>query len=335
MVVNMNLTSVNKICAEDMPMMNEPIARSFSLKDYLAPRDLSENLKLSNDISFHWANWDVTCMAQKKHYKNFNNNFYLIKLNQSLQELKLRPVWFCNKVNVIKSDLNSLYESYLDSRLRLTWFERKKEILYSFESEQGPYYTLTSMKWFDNKIYSQFVMRKILLDHYTLRSFRLNANIPLVLKFNNDVNEYINKVQIHQLSEVGFILKIKDKNFINKMMNANILDLKIPVAHYRNVDFGKVEEAFQKLDQQENELLNEYLRYKLDARVLNFYGNINNAKRSAGEEFYVFARYEDLVPDGHQSDFKNIFSPLVENTKNYFEANLEEIEKIKNWKKCA
>ena len=318
-----------------MRMTNEMKMHSLALKDYLGTKDLSEHLKLSRDISFHWANWDQTCLAQRKHYKNFNNNFYLIRLNQSLQELKSKPVWFCNKIKVMKSDLNSLYESYLDSRLRLTWFERKEEILFSFEGEQGPYYTLTSMKWFDHKIYSQFVMRKILLDHYTLRSFRLNANIPIVLKFDNDVNEYDNIVQIHQLSEVGFILKIKDKNFLNKIKNSTVLDLKIPISHYKKINFTNIEEAFKKLDSQDSVLNADYLHFKLDAKVLNFYGNMNNSKRSTGEEFCIFARYEDLVPDGHDTELKNIFTPLVERTKTYFINSLEEFETMKAWKKCA
>ena len=134
------------------------------LKDYLGKKDLSENLDLTNGLYFHWANWDETCLAQRKHYKSFNNNLNLSKLNTELTSLKTRPVWLCNKVKVLKTDLYALYESYLDSRLRMTWFERKEEILFSIDSEQGPYYSLTTMKWLDKKIYSKFVLRKILLD---------------------------------------------------------------------------------------------------------------------------------------------------------------------------
>lgn len=309
--------------------------RSLAMKDYLGTHELTEHLKLTKELTFHWANWDQTCLAQRKHFKNFNNNFHLLRLNQSLQELKSKPVWLCNKIKVMKSDLYSLYESYLDSRLRLTWFERKDEILFSFDSEQGPYYTLTSMKWLDNEVYSQFVMRKILLEHYTLRSFRLNANIPTVFKLDNDVNEYNDKVQIHQLSEVGFIFKIKDKNFLNKIKNSNILELKLPVNHYKKVGSLGVEAAFKKLDEEESILATDYLNFKLEARILNFYGNMNNAKRSSEEEFFIFARYEDLVPHGHDTQLKKVFAPLVEKTKIFFTNGLEELENQKTWKKAA
>lgn len=314
--------------------MNGPV-RSLSLKDYLGTRDLTEHLKLTKELTFHWANWDQTCLVQRKHYKSFNNNFHLLKLNQSLQQLKSRPVWLCNKIKVLKSDLYSLYESYLDSRLRLTWFDRKDEILFSFEGEQGPYYTLTSMKWLDNETYSQFVMRKILLEHYTLRSFRLNATIPVVFKLNNDVKEYGDKVQIHQLSEVGFIFKISDKNFINKIKNASMIELKIPVNHYKKVGSMRIEDAFKALDEDAPISSAEFMHFNLDARIFNFYGNMNNAKRSCEEEFYIFARYEDLLPSGHEVQLKKVFGPLVEKTKIYFSNMLDEIEKQKTWKKSA
>ena len=315
--------------------MSGPI-QTIALKDYLGAKDLNEYLKLTNELSFHWANWDQTCLAQRKHYKNFNNNFHLMRLNQGLQELRSHPIWLCNKIKIVRSDLYSLYESYLDSRLRLTWFERKDEILFSMESEQGPYYTLTSMKWFDNEVYSKFVMRKILLEHYTLRSFRLNAHIPVELKLDNDVNQYENIVEIHQLSEVGFIFKIKDKNFLNKIKNAHLLELKLPINHYCKVGTLKLEDALKKLDENNSTLQEDQTQlFKLESRILNFYGNLNNAKRSVEEEFFIFARYEDLIPHGHEIQLKKVFAPLVEKTKVYFSKGLEEFEMKKNWIKEA
>ena len=69
--------------------------------------------------------------------------------------------------------------------------------------------------------------------------------------------------------------------------------------------------------------------FKLESRILNFYGNLNNAKRSADEEFYIFARYEDLLPAGHETELKQVFAPLVEKTKNHFIADLNEFERLK------
>jgi hypothetical protein len=313
----------------EMSMTFRGIASPQNLKDYLGSRDLSEHLKLTKELSFHWANWDQTCLAQRRHYKNFNNNFHLMRLNHSLQELKSRPVWLCNKIKVMRTDLYSLYESYLDSRLRLTWFERKEEILFSYEGEQGPYYTLTSMKWMNKDIYAQFVMRKILLEHYTLRSFRLNSKIPVYFKLDNDVNVYQDKVEIHQLSEAGFIFKITDKNFLNKIKHSVMLELSIPISPFQKVEMLTIEDAFKKIDQHELSMGKDSMHFKLESRIINFYGNLNNAKRSSDEEFYIFARYDDLIPEGHGLQVSTVFNPLVEKTKNRFQVELGEFEELK------
>jgi hypothetical protein len=295
----------------------------ISLKNYLGKTNLTDQLVLSNSASFHWANWDQTCLLQQQYFKHYNNNSFLTELNNSLQNLKLQTVWLCNKVDILRSNLYALYDSYLDSRLRLTWLERKDEILYSLDSEQGPYFTLTSMKWFNKEVYAKFVMRKILIEQFTLRSFRLNTNIPIILKFNNDVTDYSDNVSVHQVSETGIILKIKDKNFINKIKNARMLDLKIPVQGYQATSRLHFNDAWKKLDSI-NLFKEDYLRtYKLESKILNFYGNLSNSKKCGENEFYIFARYEDIVPDSHDLTILEAFAPLVSKTKKYFMKEIE------------
>jgi hypothetical protein len=296
------------------------------LKDYLCKNDLTENLELAKILSFHWANWDETCMAQRKNFQNYNkNNQRLAQLNSSLIELKSKPVWLCNKVKVLKKDMYSLYESYLDSRLRLTWFERKEEILFSTDGEQGPYYSLTTMKWLDKKIYSQFVLRKILLDYFTLRSFRLNTSLPIVMKFNNDVNFYHDKVDIHQISETGLILKFKDKNFVNKIKNSSKIDFRIPVQTFSNISNLSFEESMKVLNSKLFVPNDEYKTYVIDSKIINYYGNATNSKRTGEDEFYIFARYEDLSPVKHENDLINAFKTLVDKTKKRFSFELMEL----------
>jgi hypothetical protein len=302
-----------------------------ALKSYLGHRDLTEDLILSKELSFHWANWDQTCLYQRKHFKNFHQNEKLRELNEELLKLRSSPIWLCNKIKVVKSDKFSLYESYLDSRLRLTWFERKDEILFSDTGEQGPYYTLTSMKWMDQKIYTQFVMRKILLEHYTLRSFRLNSKIPVSFKLDNDFNIYEDKVAIHQISEMGFILKIADKKFINKISSAKELEIKIPLEAYLQVKNLSSIETFNALAAGSIGK-NERVSFKINAKILNFYGNSQNAKRSSGEDFYIFAKYDDFAPVGNQIELKKIFKPIVEKAKIIISKGLEEMQNEKNKK---
>jgi len=299
--------------------------KQLLLQEYLGKKDLTEILILADNLTFHWANWDQTCLLQRKIYKNFNQNFHLSTLNNSLNELRNKPIWLCNKVKVLKSDLYSLYESYLDSRLRMTWFERKEEILFSFESEQGPYQTLTTMKWLDKKIYSKFVLRKILLDYFTLRSFRLNTILPTVFKLNNDVNFYHDKVEVHQISEAGIILKFKDKNFFNKIKNSTTMELSIPVKHFEKTKNKSFEDSLKILQTHKDILAKDYQTYKLDSKVVNFYGNSTNTKRSGEEEFFIFARYEDFQPAKNETMLTDLFKPMVLKTKAELEKEIQDM----------
>lgn len=309
-------------------------SKQLLLQDYLGKKDLTENLVLADNLTFHWANWDQTCLLQRKIYKNFNHNFHLSKLNTSLTDLKNTPVWLCNKVKVLKSDLYSLYESYLDSRLRMTWFDRKEEILFSFESEQGPYQTLTTMKWLDKKVYSKFVLRKILLDYFTLRSFRLNTTLPTIFKLNNDVNFYHDKVEVHQISEAGIILKFKDKNFFNKIKNSTSMEISIPVKQYEKTKNKTFEDSINILQNHKEIYAHDYQTYILESRVINFYGNATNTKRSGEEEFYIFARYEDFQPFKNETMLNDLFKPMVIKTKTFLESELIDIN-LKEEKKSA
>jgi hypothetical protein len=303
---------------------------SNTLAGYLRKNTLSDHLYLTNSISFHWSNWDKTCLAQRQFYKE--NNGHLEALNNKLFALKTNPVWLCNKVEIIRTDLYALYESYSDSRLRLTWLDRKDEILFSTSSEQGPFFSLTSMKWFNKDIYSQFVMRKILVEQFTLRSFRLNTAVPVILKFDNDVSCYQNKVIIHQISEAGLIFKITDKNFVNKIQNSHVMEYKIPVEHYYSTSDLNYHDSLVTLssDLSKNEIFLH--TFQLDSKILNYYGNLANAKRSGENEFYIFARYDDLLPLGHNITLANVFAPLVSKTKKYF---LKELEMETNEKLIA
>lgn len=301
----------------------------ISLKNYLGKTSLTDHLVLSDSATFHWANWDQTCLLQQQYFKQYNNNLHLIELNNTLLNLKSQTVWLCNKVEIMRSNLYVLYESYLDSRLRLTWLDRKDEILYSTGSEQGPYFTLTSMKWFNKDIYAQFVMRKILIEQFTLRSFRLNTTIPVILKFDNDVINYSENVCIHQVSESGVILKIKDKNFINKIKNAHLLELKIPVTGYQNTLRLNFNDSWKKLNSTSLFAEEHFRTYMLESKILNFYGNLNNSKKSGENEFYIYSRFEDLVPQGHGISLLEAFAPIVSKTKKYFLKEIEVLSKDK------
>ncbi len=302
--------------------------KNMLLDKYLNRQNLSESLVLTDNLTFHWADWDQTCMLQRTKFKNYNNVQSLTQLNRSLQDLKNQVVWLSNKTQVLKSSLYDLYESYLDSRLRLTWFDRKEEILFSYESEHGPYYTITSMKWMTKEIYSKFIYRKILTEHYMLRGFRLKTSIPVMLKLDKDFVDHSNKLSIHQISKHGLILKITDKNFLNKINFSRQMHLKIPINSLFGMAAKNLDDTLENFRHIDWEAKDEYVKFTLDTRIMNFYGNGKNFKHSPDNEFYVFARYEDFLPEDHRTELRPAFFHVVDKINRRFEEELKIIQEM-------
>ncbi len=301
-------------------------SKNLILDKYLTKTNLSESLTLTDNLTFHWADWEKTCVMQKTRFKNFNNGQSLTNLNRSLQELKNQVIWLSNKSQVLKSTVYDLYESYMDSRLRLTWFDRKDEILFSYESEHGPYYTVTSMKWMTKEVYSKFIYRKILTEHYMLRGFRLKTHIPLMLKLDKDFVDHSNKISVHQISKHGVILKVNDKNFLNKINFSRLMHFKIPVNTLLNLGGKNLDDTLENYKAVNWESRDEYLRYCLDTRIMNFYGNGRNFKHSPGNEFFIFARYEDFVPEDHRAELRPAFFHIVDKIYRRFEDEISIIQ---------
>jgi hypothetical protein len=128
------------------------------------------------------------------------------------------------------------------------------------------------------------------------------------------------------------ILKFKDKNFINKLKNSQKIELRIPLEPYLEVAKMPLDETLLALDKAKVQLDNQFRVYHLDSRILNFYGNLTNSKRSGEEEFYLFARYEDLLSSKNENDLKTAFKSLVEKTKTRFDLELTHLGSVEERK---
>lgn len=184
------------------------------------------------------------------------------------------------------------------------------------------------MKWMTKEIYSQFIYRKILTEHYMLRGFRLKTSIPLMLKLDKDFVDHSNKVSIHQVSKHGVILKIVDKNFMNKINFSRQMHFKIPVNSLLSLATKNLDDtltAFKSIDWESRD---EYVKYTLDTRIMNFYGNGKNFRHSPDNEFYIFARYEDFVPEDHRTELRPAFFHVVEKVNRRFEEEVKILQEI-------
>jgi hypothetical protein len=294
------------------------------LLTYLKEKPLMENFSVlsSEAISFHWANWAESCRFQKDYlFDNARSCERYFDFNQELEEFKKVPVWMKNREKTILSSLYDLYQCYSDSRIRTMWFERENEILISLCQESGPYVSLSSMRWMDKAIYSKFVHKKILTQPMPMRGFRLSSQIPMIATFESfPLKEAI--FTIHQISEHGLLIQIKGRHLINLIEQSEHTYLTVNLKPFLDVSNAPVNDALKRLEKQDFYALNPELDrltvLTMKPEVLDKYGNRDSFRLAANDEFYLFAKYRDLVNDSNSIRVKKVFKSLVKKLEEEF-----------------
>ena len=301
------------------------------LASYLREASFNEELNLTSNghISFHWANWETTSNYMKAQI-NANSPEHHQKLESlchELDKLKNKTIWLKNKYKTLRSSLYDLYESYLDPRIRMRWFDREDEILVSTHNESGPYITLSSMRWIDKKTFASFVRRNLITSYIPQRNFRVGLNIPISVTFDNFPLS-TTTFYLKQASEEGVVIEISDLSDITKALHSRIMYLKINLApFYETIEnnFHQIVKTFSIANFNEHESPGVVANLSLTARVLRDEENYANIKASDGKSFYIFVRYNDLNELNPKSKIKNTFNHFVKSVKEQLEEEMKEI----------
>lgn len=309
--------------------MGETMKAVPDLLGYLENNPKNEALSLAKGLSFHWSNWVESILFLKAQISENQNHPLIFFIEEKLNHLKNKTVWVCNKAKTLETTYYKLCESYLDSRLRMCWFDREEELLYSDVSEVGPFQSLSSMKWFKKECYELFVQRKILTQCYPLRSLRLSCNFKVDVKFSNHYAVYNNVVEVTQFSRHGLLFKFNDRNFINKIKNSQHIEFHIPMNDSMKIEADSLDEYILKaleidLDKEWDKLI-----FRLNSNVLQKYSNCFNVKRSSSTEFFFYAGYRDFTPIDGEVPLEHFLAPLCHNFELFFKEALEAPQKLK------
>lgn len=301
------------------------------LASYLteAPFDQDLNLTPNGNISFHWSNWRTSSEYIKDQVKTDSpkHRQKLAALSRELDKLKKKTIWLKNKHKTLKSSMYDLYESYLDPRIRMTWFDREDEILVSTHNESGPYITLSSMRWMDKDTFASFVRRKLITDYVPQRNFRVGLDIPISVSFDNSP---LTKTTFHlnQASELGLVIKVNSLSDITKALNSQVMYINMDLTPFHETmenSFHKIIKTFSEADFEEGELRTEDANFSLNASVLRDYGNYDNIKASDGKSFYIFVKYEDLNGLNPEGEIKTIFNSFVRSMEKQLEKEMKKV----------
>lgn len=176
---------------------------------YLSQESLSQKYFFDKTglTYFHWAN-DISsvnyisekCLNSNQEDKRLGN------LKQNLDSLKEIPVWVMSYFGRKRTTLYHVYDYYSDPRIKHFWNDFN-QLEISLSDEIGPYSLLSSMTWFDENIYSQFMYLKLIESWRPKRNFRMGLNIPVKLS-KVQCPLFKASALIHQVTSHGLVMKI-------------------------------------------------------------------------------------------------------------------------------
>ncbi|WP_417336791.1 hypothetical protein [Halobacteriovorax marinus] len=276
----------------------------MKLVDYIHSNTFKDNFEISSngELFFHWANWRETCKLQKDLLGKGIDQIDFI--DNTLEALKTKTIWFQRNLKSVKSNLYELYEAYLDPRLKVTWHDFQKNTLVSLHHEAGPFISLTSMRWMDKSTYSFFVYRKLLTGYFPLREFRLSANIELMAEVNNSPLSQM-KMKLTQFSKQGVILSIDGHSF-NKLKSCESIAIKMNINAFQKHEDFKSLKSFKA-----NTTDGKDYMYIKGSSFTNI-SNMNNASYSNGCEYFFFIPYTEITFSCKEQTPYELFGGLVD-----------------------
>lgn len=304
----------------NMEKKNDLIKESF--KDYLANVKLDHELTVTADkmISFHWANWNVTCrMIKEGPLCLYTKEAIIDELDKRLEKLRDQKIWVKDKIKTIESNCYDLYNFYLDPRVRQTWFTQKQSTLYSDESQKGPFTLLTSLKWKSRETLSYFIYKKILSENQQLRQFRLNAN----LKFKIKVDEFVQNDSfgfIRQFNNNGILVQFPSRGLKSKLKNKSSIKFEFDLKDMQSIL------SFLEVTQWP---FNEKCSFSIPIHLLN---NCMKLDDSENIENFVFIPFYYMESQLNARYLINIFKDLVFQVYSQFDEVLsEELSTFHTW----
>jgi hypothetical protein len=310
---------------------NKRKSKESTLSEYLSQESLSDeyHLTANGSLKFHWSNWSKSCFIQKD---NFNDNSNLKRFNnleEEMNSLKTQDIFLKRGEKVVKSNLYDMYTSFLDPKIRMAWDDLFGDFLISLKSTAGPFFSLSSMRWFDKNIYKTFVYKKIIQGNVNFRNLRLGVSIPVDCFFDHSpfkTAEFL----IEQISKEGLIIKINGAHNISKIDLSKEFCLKMNLKLFEesvNLDVVGIIKKFSNTTSRKNKDL-EKINFSVSSKIMNKYNNRNNAKFASGENYYLYIRYSDLEPIDTEFDFQLAFEQFIYKFEKYFEEELLDSSKI-------
>ena len=287
--------------------------------------------KLSNE--FKIAQFEDDLIELEKELNEISSQFELLKFDDE-EEIELND--FINKHNLIKNEINVLFETEITKENALKLFEQKNELCKNYNSlfEQS----------IIQKIIEKFEIYKELIEEFEEIKNEINKKIKIINEKNKNYLKKINDI-IKNANELNDkIENLKFLEIITKTINEIITPKKEILNKFENINkkfenlINDIKEKNNKIKELQNEIFsedkfNEYEKKFNELKIeINKYKNLEQFNNELNELIEIKNKLENdailILNNINKDEIKNI----IENYKNFEISNKNLYEKINNFR---
>ncbi len=297
--------------------------------------DEIENMKIKTKLSneFKIAQFEDDLIELEKELNEISSQFELLKFDDE-EEIELND--FINKHNLIRNEINVLFETEITKENALKLFEQNNELCKNYNSlfEQS----------IIQKIIEKFEIYKELIEEFEELKNEINKKIKIINEKNKNYLKKINDI-IKNANELNEKIKnLKLLEIITKTINEIITPKKEILNKFENINkkfenlINDINEKNNKIKEIQNEIFsedkfNEYEKKFNELKIeINKYKNLEQFNNELNELIEIKNKLENdsklILNNINKDEIKNI----IENYKNFEISNKNLYEKINNFR---
>lgn len=194
------------------------------LNESIFNHSLGENFSLceSNNVIFHWADYDETCDSFKAAIEtNAELKDEYRKKELSLARLSLIPVWIRTDKKVHQTTMFDLYERYILNQVQISLgVDPFGPIEISFISSTGPFRSMAIAECFNKSTYKDFVMVYLIKGKLPKRDFRIRMNAKVLMEYGENFSK-AELIGVEQLTSNGILFSLDSDLFLKDISTLN------------------------------------------------------------------------------------------------------------------
>ncbi len=281
-----------------MAMKSQSTSASF-MREYLG-RPLTKlhlNLSKNGNLSFHWADYALTCEVTKGLIKNDQSfRSYHGALVHNLDKMKAIPMWVKTVNGVTTLSLYDIYDFMAtQGHVSNLYVNAEGKLVLSFHGPDGPFEVVPVLDLIHHDKYKEIIFTHLLGGKIPVRDFRVRCEGSILCYYDTCFNKFA-RLNVEQMTSEGLLFSTTE-NLKEKFSHSKEIRLLINLSVFQQTmkqSFVDIRNSFS--DFKYNLFFTRDLKhsYHTTPGSLRFYQGHDYERTGLT---YIFVSYSDIKGD--------------------------------------